>query len=190
MRRCAVIGDQGTLAGHHVGYRATAGVSPRSRITISAAKEQLLIATIPAFSGKLRDDAVSAMKRLDAARKGECPDQREFSRRSVRAGDGRSLARLLFGGATVEEVRRLLVIYARRLRSNLLAGLRALCPADDAERIAEGAAAMIDGLYIPAKFEIGAISIEASVALTEDYVNAHLRASDGKGSPPRVCSED
>ena len=44
--------------------------------------------------------------------------------------------------------RRLLTVYQRRLRSNLIAALRPLC--DDPEAVAEGAAALIDGCYIRA----------------------------------------
>jgi TetR/AcrR family transcriptional repressor of bet genes len=49
-----------------------------------------------------------------------------------------------------------------------------LCPSEDAERIAEGAAAMIDGLYIRQSLRSAPISIDASIALTEDYINALL----------------
>jgi TetR/AcrR family transcriptional repressor of bet genes len=45
------------------------------------------------------------------------------------------------------EAARLLRIYQKRLRSNLLFGLRRLHPTD-AEQIAETISALIDGLYI------------------------------------------
>ena len=73
-----------------------------------------------------------------------------------------------------EEVRRLLVVYARRLHSNLLSGLKPLCGAADAGRIADGAAAMIDGLYIRQSLKAAPLSIDASVALVEDYVAGQL----------------
>lgn len=44
--------------------------------------------------------------------------------------------------------RRLLHIYQRRLRSNLIFGLRPLLPAGEVESAAEGIASLIDGLYI------------------------------------------
>lgn len=44
--------------------------------------------------------------------------------------------------------RRLLRIYQRRLRSNLVFGLRPLLPANEIESSAEGIASLIDGLYI------------------------------------------
>jgi TetR/AcrR family transcriptional repressor of bet genes len=82
-----------------------------------------------------------------------------------------------------EATRRFLVIYARRLRSNLLANLRSLCPANAAERIAEGAAAMIDGLYIRQSLKSAPISIEGSIALTEDYINSALAPLSRKERP-------
>jgi len=174
-----VIGGQGTLSVTMSEIARDAGVSPALAHHYFGSKEQLLIATIRSLLRQLRQDAVTALK---AAR---------TPREKVSALIGVSFRADQFATETVaawlafyseaqrsEDVRRLLVIYARRLRSNLLASLRALCPPDDAERIAEGAAAMIDGLYIRQSLKSAPISIEASIALTEDYVNAHLRASD------------
>jgi TetR/AcrR family transcriptional repressor of bet genes len=42
--------------------------------------------------------------------------------------------------------------------------------------MAEGAAAMIDGLYIRQSLRSVATGIEASIALTEDYLTTHLNA--------------
>ncbi|MCA1366587.1 transcriptional regulator BetI [Bradyrhizobium sp. BRP14] len=183
-----VIGDQGTLSVTMSDIARTAGVSPALAHHYFGSKEQLLIATIRSLLGKLREDAVSALKAAATPRE------------KVSALIGISFRADQFAPETVaawlafyseaqrsEEVRRLLVIYARRLRSNLLASLKALCPADDAERLAEGAAAMIDGLYIRQSLKSAPISIEASIALTEDYVNAHLRARNSEDCPsPRA----
>ena len=75
-----------------------------------------------------------------------------------------------------EAVRRLLVVYARRLNSNLLASLKQLCPTERASEIADGAAAMIDGLYLRQGLKSAPVSIESSIALTEGYLNAQLAA--------------
>ncbi|MGO6820029.1 TetR family transcriptional regulator C-terminal domain-containing protein, partial [Rhizobium brockwellii] len=76
-------------------------------------------------------------------------------------------------------------------RSNLLADLKELLPADAAERIAEGAAAMNDGLYIRQSLKSAPIGIEASISLTEDYLNALLATASPsdrseKGQPHRT----
>lgn len=175
-----VIGGQGTLSVTMSEIARTAGVSPALAHHYFGSKEQLLIATIRSLLGQLRQDVVTA---LGAAR---TPREKvsaliRVSFRADQFAPETVAAWLAFYSEAQrsEDVRRLLVIYARRLRSNLLASLRALCSPHEAERIAEGAAAMIDGLYIRQSLKSAPISIEASIALTEDYVNAHLRANGG-----------
>ena len=75
-----------------------------------------------------------------------------------------------------DETRRLLVIYARRLQSNLISALKQLCAPADAARIAEGAAAMIDGLYIRKGLKSSDLSIDAAISLVEDYITTSLVA--------------
>ena len=79
-------------------------------------------------------------------------------------------------------MRRLLVVYARRLNSNLLSSLRQLCAPQAAADIADGAAAMIDGLYLRQGLRSAPVSIESSIALTEGYLNAQLAAVAGAAS--------
>ena len=56
---------------------------------------------------------------------------------------------------TVPEAKRLLAVYQKRLRSNLLAGLRPLA-GDRAGAIADGLGALIDGLYLREVLKTGA----------------------------------
>ncbi|MDX3928754.1 MAG: transcriptional regulator BetI [Shinella sp.] len=175
------IGDHGSLTVTMSEIARHAGVSPALAHHYFGSKEQLLIETIRSLLRKLRDDAVAALafaatprERLSAIiRVSFQADQ--FAPETVAAW-------LAFYSEAQrsEEVRRLLVVYARRLNSNLVQSLKRLCPAEDAARIAEGAAAMIDGLYIRQSLRSAPISIEASIALTEDYLNAHLRAREDR----------
>ena len=71
-------------------------------------------------------------------------------------------------------MRRLLRVYTRRLHSNLMSGLRELLPAREAERTAEGIAALIDGLYIRRALVDGAPDAASAVALVEDYLETRL----------------
>ena len=71
-------------------------------------------------------------------------------------------------------MRRLLRVYTRRLHSNLMSGLRELLPAREAERTAEGIAALIDGLYIRRALVAGAPDAASAVALVEDYLETRL----------------
>jgi TetR/AcrR family transcriptional repressor of bet genes len=73
------------------------------------------------------------------------------------------------------DLRRLLNIYARRLHTNLTHALSALQPRHDAERTAEGIAALIDGLYIRRALKHGAPDPASAIALVEDYVFMKLR---------------
>lgn len=175
-----VIGDHGSLTVTMSEIAKQAGVSPALAHHYFGSKEQLLIETVRVHLQRLRDSVVTALR--------AAPTPREKLSAVIRV----SFQADQFAPETIaawlafyaeaqrsEETRRFLVIYARRLRSNLLANLKTLCPAEDAERIAEGAAAMIDGLYIRQGLRSAPISIEASIALTEDYLTTHLNALKG-----------
>jgi len=75
---------------------------------------------------------------------------------------------------SVPEARRLLAVYHRRLRSNLLHPMRPLAGARAGE-IAEGVGAMIDGAYLRAALGKGVPDAAAAVAMVERYLAAELR---------------
>jgi len=77
---------------------------------------------------------------------------------------------------TVPEAKRLLAIYQRRLRSNLLAGLRPLAGAR-AEALADGLAALIDGLYLREGLKTGAPDGPAAVRTAMDYLECQIRVT-------------
>ena len=72
------------------------------------------------------------------------------------------------------QARRLLGVYARRLNSNLLDALTRIAPRRDALRIAEGIAALIDGLYIRRALKDGPPDPASAIALVEGYVDTEL----------------
>ena len=74
---------------------------------------------------------------------------------------------------TVPEAKRLLAVYQRRLRSNLLAGLRPLV-GDRAEGMAESLGALIDGLYLREVLKSGPPDGAAAVALALRHLDAKL----------------
>lgn len=74
---------------------------------------------------------------------------------------------------SVPEARRLLAIYQRRLRSNLLFCLRAI-GADRADAVADGLGALIDGLYLRQVLRDGAPDGPAAVAAAIAYLEAEL----------------
>ncbi len=172
-----VIGDHGSLTVTMSEIARQAGVSPALAHHYFGSKEQLLIETIRSLLKQLRDDVVTALKAVDAPRE-KLSAVIRVSFQADQFAPATIAAWLAFYAEAQrsEETRRFLVIYARRLQSNLIANLKALCPYDAAERIAEGAAAMIDGLYIRQSLRSAPVSIEASIALTEDYINSQLAA--------------
>ncbi len=74
------------------------------------------------------------------------------------------------------QAQRLLRIYAHRLHSNLAESLSRLVPPAQAERVAEGTAALIDGLWIRCALKDGPAEAASAIALVEDYLNTQLGA--------------
>jgi TetR/AcrR family transcriptional repressor of bet genes len=187
-----VIGDHGSLAVTMSDIARQAGVSPALAHHYFGSKEQLLIETIRSLLRQLRSDTVAALKAARTPRARLSAIIRVSFHADQFAPETIAAWLAFYAEAQrSEETRRFLVIYARRLRSNLLADLKALLPTDAAERIAEGAAAMIDGLYIRQSLKSAPIGIEASIALTEDYLNALLATAfpsprSEKGRPHRT----
>jgi TetR/AcrR family transcriptional repressor of bet genes len=75
---------------------------------------------------------------------------------------------------TAPQARRLLRIYEMRLQSNLTHALRPLMGAD-APRVAEAAAAMIDGVYLRQALSREAPDARAAVALIRAMLDAELK---------------
>lgn len=74
---------------------------------------------------------------------------------------------------TVPEARRLLAVYQRRLRSNLLVGLRPLV-GTRAETVATGLGALIDGVYLREALKPGPPDSVSAVATVMDFVATEL----------------
>lgn len=75
---------------------------------------------------------------------------------------------------TVPEARRLLAVYQRRLRSNLLVSLRVLV-GSRAETVAAGIGALIDGVYLREALKEGPPDSASAVATVLTYVAAELK---------------
>ena len=182
VRRKALVDAALRAIGHHGSLAVTmseiareAGVSPALAHHYFGSKEQLLIATIRNLLQALRRDAAVALRRARTPRERISAVIRVNFQADQFAPETVAAWLAFYSEAQrSEEVRRLLALYARRLHSNLMSGLAPLCPRSDAGRIADGAAAMIDGLYIRQSLKAAPLSIEASVALVEDYVTGQL----------------
>jgi TetR/AcrR family transcriptional regulator, transcriptional repressor of bet genes len=179
-----VIGDHGTLSVTMSEIAREAGVSAALAHHYFGSKEHLLTETIRSLLKQLRKDVVEAIQAAQTPREKLSAVIRVSFQADQFASETIAAWLAFYAEAQRSEgTRRFLVIYARRLRSNLLFNLRPLCSGEQAERMAEGAAAMIDGLYIRQSLRSSPIGIEASIALTEDYINTHLTAL-ARGSTP------
>ncbi|CAN7162605.1 transcriptional regulator BetI [Pararhizobium sp. LjRoot238] len=177
-----VIGDQGTLSVTMSDIARNAGVSAALAHHYFGSKEQLLIETIRSLLKQLRDDTVTALQAAKTARERISAIVRVSFQADQFAPETIAAWLAFYSEAQRSEAtRRFLVIYARRLRSNLLANLKALCGADDAVRVAEGTAAMIDGLYIRRALGSSPVTAEASIALTDNYITLNLDALARQG---------
>ena len=182
VRRKALVDAALRAIGHHGSLAVTmseiareAGVSPALAHHYFGSKEQLLIATIRNLLQALRRDAAAALRHARTPRERISAVIRVNFQADQFAPETVAAWLAFYSEAQrSEEVRRLLALYARRLHSNLMSGLAPLCPRSDAGRIADGAAALIDGLYIRQSLKAAPLSIEASVALVEDYVTGQL----------------
>jgi TetR/AcrR family transcriptional regulator, transcriptional repressor of bet genes len=169
------IGDHGSLSVTMQEIARSAGVSPALAFHYFGSKEQLLIASMRSLLRQLNVEAVAALKRAATPRERVSAliatsfDQAQFAPETVAAW----LAFYVEAQRSTE-TRRLLKIYVRRLNSNLVHALSAFCDRPTALRVAEGAAAMIDGLYIRRALDGDTSSTRSATALVDDYIALHL----------------
>lgn len=170
------IGARGSLDVTMQDIAGRAGVSPALAHHYFGAKDDLLEATLRHLLGELAVEARVALAAAGAD-----------GRARVLALIGVNLSGRQFEPATVTAwlafygearhtpaVARLLAIYARRLHSNLLSGLRVLMPRKHAEDAAEVLAALIDGFYLRRAIHAGAPEGETAIALARRTFDALL----------------
>ena len=138
-------------------------------------KDELLFATMRHLLAELRADAVERLSRtadatgriraiIDACFGDAQFDEQVFSAWLALYGNARHSPRLM----------NILSLYHRRLRSSLLHDLRRLVPEVEALRLADGIAAMIDGLWLRHALTGKPATPETPRALTRDYLAAAL----------------
>jgi len=169
------IGAQGNLDVTMSQIARSAGVSPALAHHYFGGKDQLFLATMRHLLTAFGTGVRAALRAADAPRArvsgiiGQSFGPDQFEPTTVSAW----LAFYLLAQSD-PEARRLLHIYARRLNSNLVEALARIVPRPDALRIAEGVAALIDGLYIRHALNEGPPDPASAIALVEDYVDTEL----------------
>lgn len=174
----AVIHEHGFSNATVVRIAGQAGISAGMVHHYFKSKDDLLFATMRYLLAELRSDAISRLSRaagpaeriraiIDACFGEEQFEEQVFSAWLALYGNARQSDRL----------RSILSLYHRRLRSSLLHELRRLVPEPDAQRIAEGIGAMIDGLWLRYALTGKPKNPETPRGLTHDYVLAALEQS-------------
>jgi TetR/AcrR family transcriptional repressor of bet genes len=171
------IGAQGNLDVTMSQIARSAGVSPALAHHYFGGKNQLFLATMRHLLTDFSAGVRAALRASDAPRarisaiirQSFGPDQ--FAPATVAAW----LAFYVLAQSD-PPARRLLGIYARRLNSNLVDALTRIAPRAGARHIAEGVAALIDGLYIRRALKNGPPDPASAIALVEEYVDTALAA--------------
>lgn len=171
------IGERGSLDVTMSEIAGRAGVSAALAHHYFGAKEDLLRETMRHLLRELAMETVDALR----AAHGAVGRVRSIIRINISDSQFRPEVVAAWLAFYVEAQRsaamqRLLRVYARRLHSNLLSGLRPLLPDDEATRAAEGIAALIDGLYIRRALKGGVPDASSAVALVDDYLELKLQA--------------
>lgn len=169
------IGERGSLDVTMSQIASIAGVSSALAHHYFGAKSDLLEATMRHLLSELGADCRVALARASTARERiSAVVGVNFSEKQFRPEIIAAWLAFYVEAQRVPALRRLLRVYARRLHSNLMSGLSPLLGRDRAERVAEGVAALIDGLYIRRALKDGAPDARSAIALVEEYVEMSL----------------
>lgn len=169
------ISDHGSLEVTVAQIAGRAGVSPALAHHYFGGKDDLILATMGHLLAEFRAVLVEGLARADGPRarlsaviSGSFgPEQ--FHRATISAWLTFYAWALSSPGAA-----RLLRLYQRRLHSNLVHDLRRLVPPAEAARIAEGAGALIDGVYLREALKGRPTRPETAIATVETYLDHEL----------------
>jgi TetR/AcrR family transcriptional regulator, transcriptional repressor of bet genes len=156
-----------------------AGVSAALAHHYFGGKDQLLLATMRHLLSELGEEiqvrlaaAATPRERLSAIIRGN------FSEAQFRPSVISAWLAFYVQAQTDSAARRLLRVYTRRLKSNLLHALRELTSRENAELLAETAAALIDGLWIRRSLAGSKPDPEGAASFVEHAIFEALRRRD------------
>ncbi|GAB1581353.1 transcriptional regulator BetI [Phyllobacterium phragmitis] len=172
------IGQRGSLDVTVAQIAQEAGVSPALAHHYFGGKEQLMLATMRHLLHGLGQDLSAALRRASSPRERiSAIIAVNFSASQFAPETVAAWLTFYVHAQQSAETRRLLRVYARRLHSNLAEALARLTGRAEARFIAEGAGALIDGLYIRHALGADAPDAASATALVEDYIATKLAAS-------------
>ena len=175
------IGAQGNLDVTMSQIARSAGVSPALAHHYFGGKDKLFLATMRYLLKDFGDGVRESLLASDAPRARISGIIRRSFRQDQFAPATVSAWLAFYVRAQSDpQARRLLGVYARRLNSNLVDALARIAPRSDGLRIAEGIAALIDGLYIRRALKDGTPDPASAIALVEDYVDTQLTVLENR----------
>ena len=176
----ATIGAQGNLDVTMSQIARSAGVSPALAHHYFGGKEQLFLATMRHLLNDFGEGVRDALRASDMPRARISGIIRQsFGPEQFAPATVSAWLAFYVRAQSDPQARRLLGVYARRLNSNLVDSLARIVPRPSARRIAEGVAALIDGLYIRRALKDGPADPTSAIALVEDYVDTELANLEG-----------
>ena len=148
-------------------------------------KDELLFATMRHLLAELRADAVAGCSRHRRRRaSASAPSSTPASATAQFDGQVFSAWLALYGNARQSpRLMNILSLYHRRLSSSLLHDLRRIVSETEALRLADGIAAMIDGLWLRYALTGKPADPETPRALTRDYLAAALAHTSNRTRP-------
>lgn len=172
----AEIGETGSLDVTMSQIARRAGVSSALAHHYFGTKDRILLSAMRHILALYGAEVVSALKRTRTPRERiEAVIRASFADSNFRPEVIGAWLNFYVKAQSSESGARLLTIYRKRLRSNLLFGLRPLLNGAS-ETAAEGLAAMIDGVYIRQSLSQGEPDAEAAIALVTGYLDSILAA--------------
>jgi len=173
----STIGERGGLDVTMSQIAGRAGVSSALAHHYFGAKDDLLQATMRHLLAELAAEAREALKKAQTARdRVSAVIAVSFSASQFQPETVGAWLAFYVEAQKSPAMRRLLRVYARRLHSDLMSGLRHLMPTRDALVVAEGIAALIDGLYIRRALKEDTPDTVSAVRLVEDYLETKLQS--------------
>lgn len=178
----SAIGERGSLDVTMSDIAGRAGVSSALAHHYFGAKDELLLATMRHLLAELGADARRALHAASTPRERvSAVVAVNFSAAQFQSQTIAAWLAFYVEAQRSPALRRLLMVYARRLHSNLMSGLTGIMPRAEADRVAEATAALIDGLYIRRALKDGVPDAASAIALIEDYL--HIKLSQQKTEP-------
>ena len=175
----SAVGERGALDVTMSQIAGRAGVSSALAHHYFGAKEELLQATMRHLLSELGSDLRAALRLTKGSRERiSAVVAVNFSTTQFRPETVAAWLAFYVEAQKSPAMRRLLVVYARRLHSNLMSGLSALLPRAEAQATAETVAAMIDGFYIRRALKNEVAAARPAAQLVEDYIQLRLSQAE------------